>query len=87
MLCQLCQHNFKHQAEVYVLLEYFVTGVCFIRVVQWSSVYKSMGFIYPNKFIYLKLFLGAQYRGAWITEDALYNALEDFYFFFGWLSE
>ena len=40
-----------------VLLEYFVTGVCSIRVVQQSSVYKSMGFIYPNKFTYLNTFV------------------------------
>ena len=40
-------------SAVTVLLGYFVTGVYSIRVVQQSSVYKSMGFIYPNKFTYL----------------------------------
>ena len=32
--------------QVYVLLEYFVKDVCPIRIVQQSSVYKSMDFIY-----------------------------------------
>ena len=46
-----------------VLLEYFVTSVhsigvndCSIRVVERSSVYKSMGFSYPDNFIYLNTF-------------------------------
>ena len=34
------------KVAVTVLLEYFVKDVCPIRVVQQSSVYKSMGFIY-----------------------------------------
>jgi len=40
---------------VTVLLEYFVTGVCCIRVFQHSSKYnyKSTGFIHPNKFTFL----------------------------------
>ena len=35
----------------------FVKSVCSIRVVNRSSVYKSMGFIYPNKFTYLNTFV------------------------------
>ena len=49
--------------NVTVLLEYFAISVhsirvndCSIRVVQRSSVYKSMGFSYPNKFTYLNTF-------------------------------
>ena len=42
---------------MYVLLEYFVTGVCSIRVFQQSSVYKCMGFSYPNKFTFLNTFV------------------------------
>ena len=53
--------NFKYPiirtVTVTVLLEYFVTGVCSIRVVQQSSIYKLMGFIYPNKFTYLNTFV------------------------------
>ena len=40
-----------------VLLKYFVTSVCSIRVVEWRSENKSMGFIYPNKFTYLNTFV------------------------------
>ena len=49
--------------NVTVLLEYFVISVhsirvndCSIRVVERRSVYKSMGFSYPNKFTYLNTF-------------------------------
>ena len=54
---KLSEPSIVRTVAVTVLLGYFVAGVCTIRVVQQSSVYKSMGFIYPNKFTYLNTFV------------------------------
>jgi len=42
--------------QMTVLLKYFDT-VCFIRVVEQSSIYKSMGFTYPDYFTYPNIFV------------------------------
>ena len=40
-------------STVLCFIRVFCQGVCSIRVIQQSSVYKSMSLIYPNKFTYL----------------------------------
>ena len=55
---QLSEHLIIQTVAMTVLLEYFVTCVCSIRVVHQSSVLlyrRSMGFICPNKFTDLTL--------------------------------
>jgi len=43
--------------QVYVLLNYFITGLCCLRVDQHCSIYKSIGFIQLNKLTYLNTFM------------------------------
>ena len=64
--------------NVTVLLDYFVISVhsirvndCSIRVVEQSSVYKSMSFSYPNNFTYLNTFWLTKNKAVQITEDPL----------------
>ena len=76
---QLSKHLNYPNTNVTVLLDYFVISVhsirvndCSIRVVEQSSVYKSMGFSYPNNFTYLNTFGNYKNKAVQITEDPLY---------------
>jgi len=62
-----------------VLLEYFAKSVCCIRVVQRSSVYKSMGFIYPNKFTYLNTFLKSLVQRSLVNRGCTVPLLQVFF--------
>ena len=71
---RLSEHSIIWTPKVTVLLEYFSIDVCSIRVndcsirvFEQSTVYKSMGFSYPNKFEHFCLTLGVR-----IIENPLY---------------
>jgi len=47
-------------------------SVCSIRVFQWSSVYKCMGFSYPDYSLIQTLLKLCEKKGVQITEGLLY---------------
>jgi len=52
------------------------TSIFSIRVFQWSSVYKSMGFDYPDYLIIQTLLKLAENKQVWITEGLPYYHLK-----------
>ena len=56
-----------------VQLECFVGNVCFIRVFEWSSVYKCMGINYPNLSEHIQFPMSSDKQGSTVFTNVLWH--------------